>query len=186
MFVKLVKRQSLGLLIDPPPRFSSERKIPAPIQYNQVIPIDHLTDQDPPPVQTDFSPLGRLTIKVTRNEGPPTSLSETFLKKEDLGLKGLERIVGREVAGVQQTNPASVFRKSLMLKSGLQTRIPALLDASCYQAEFSDYLCSSRMCNISALLSLAVCIRRFWASFPLSRLSCRNFNFCLSSSGAPP
>ena len=55
------------------PRSSSERKIPAAIQYNQVIPGDHLTDQDSPPVQTGFSPLGRLTIKVTRNKGPGIS-----------------------------------------------------------------------------------------------------------------
>ena len=83
-----------------PPHSSSELKIPAPIQYNQVIPGDHLTDQDSPPVQTGFSPLGRLTIKVARNKEPPTSLVEAFLKEEDLGLKDLERIVGREVAAV--------------------------------------------------------------------------------------
>ena len=59
-------------IIDPPtPRSLSERKIPAPIQYNQVIPSDHLTDRDSPPVQT----------------GPPTSLSEVFLKEEDLVLE---------------------------------------------------------------------------------------------------
>ena len=28
------------------PRSLSERKIPSPIQYNQVIPSDHLADQD--------------------------------------------------------------------------------------------------------------------------------------------
>ena len=33
------------------------------------------------------------------------------------------------------------------------------------------------MSNTSAPLSLAVCIRRSWASFPLPRLSCRNFTF---------
>ena len=36
--------------------------------------------------------------------GPPNSLSEAFLKEEDLGLKDLERIVGREVAAVH-THP---------------------------------------------------------------------------------
>ena len=86
-------------IIDPT-RSSSERKIPSPIQYNQVILSDHLSDQDSPPVQTGFSPLGRLTIKVARNEGPPTSLFEASLKEEDLGLKDLEWIVGREVAAV--------------------------------------------------------------------------------------
>ena len=70
-----------------PPRSSSERKIPAPIQYIQVIPGDHFSDQDSPPVQTGFSPLGRLTIKFARNKGPPTSLFEAFLKEEDLGPK---------------------------------------------------------------------------------------------------
>ena len=40
-------------------------------------------------------------------------------------------------------NPASVSRKSPMLKSGLQTRIPGLCDASWYQAEFSDHLSAS-------------------------------------------
>ena len=45
-------------------------------------------------------PLGLLTIKVARNKGLPTSLSEAFLKEEDLGLKDLERIVGREVVAV--------------------------------------------------------------------------------------
>ena len=111
--------------------------------------------------------------------------------EEDLGFEDLERIVGREVAArtpatSTQTNPASVSRKSPMLKLGLQTRIPAFLDASWYQEEFSDHLCCSLMSNTSALLSLAVFIRRFWASFPLPRFSCRNFNFCLSTSLALP
>ena len=75
-------------------------RLSAPIQYNQVIPGDHLTDQDPPPVQTNFSLLGRLTIEVARNKGVPTSLCEAFLKKEDLGLKDLEKVVGSEVAAV--------------------------------------------------------------------------------------
>ena len=83
-----------------PPRSSSERKIPAPIQYNQVIPGDHHTDQDPPPVQTGFSPLGRLPIKDARNKGPTTCLFEAFRKEEDLGLKDPEKIVGGEVAAV--------------------------------------------------------------------------------------
>ena len=83
-----------------PPRSSSERKIPVPFQYNQVIHSDHLADQDPSPIQTGFSPLGRLSIKVTRNKGPPTSLSEAFLKEKDLGFKDLEGIAGREVAAV--------------------------------------------------------------------------------------
>ena len=51
-----------------------------------------------------FDPLGRLTIKVARDTGPPTSLSEAFLKEEDLGLEDLERIAGREVAAVH-THP---------------------------------------------------------------------------------
>ena len=123
-------------IIDPP-RSSSERKIPDPIQYNQVIPSDHLADQDPPPVQTDFFPLRRLTIKVARNKGPPTSLSKAFLEEKDLGLKDLEGIAVH--AYHHQTNPASVSRKSPILNSGLQTRIPALLDATWYQAEFSDH-----------------------------------------------
>ena len=55
---------------------SFERKIPGPIQYNQVIPSDHLADQEPPPVHAGSSPLGRLTIKIARNQGPPTSLSQ--------------------------------------------------------------------------------------------------------------
>ena len=62
--------------------------------------------------------------------------------------------------------------------------ISHLRDAFWYQAEFSDHLCCSLMSNTSAPLSLAVCIRRFWASFPLPRLSCRNlfffFFFCTS------
>ena len=58
----------------PLPRFSSVSKIPAQIQYNEVVPSDHLTDQDSPPVQMGFSPLGRLAIKVDRNKGPPTSV----------------------------------------------------------------------------------------------------------------
>ena len=85
-------------IITPPPRSSSERKIPAPIQYNQVISSDHLTDQYSPSIQTGFSPLGRLTTKVARNKGAPTSLSKVFLKEEDLSLEDLERIVGRKVA----------------------------------------------------------------------------------------
>ena len=44
--------------------------------------------------------LRRLTIKVTIYEAPPNSLTEAFLKKEDLGLEVLERIVGGEVAAV--------------------------------------------------------------------------------------
>ena len=42
------------------------------------------------------------------------------------------------------------------------------------------------MSNTSAPLSLAVCIRRSWASFPHPRLCCRNFNSCLSNSEALP
>ena len=60
--------------------------------------------ENPPPVQTGFGQLGRLTIKVDRDKGPPTSLCETSLKEEDLGLEDLERIVGREVAAVH-THP---------------------------------------------------------------------------------
>ena len=156
----------------PQPGSSSEHKIPVPIQYNQVFPSDHLIDQDSPPIQTSFSLLGRLTIKVARNKGPPTSLSEAFLEEENLGLKDLKRIVGREVVGVH-THPRQLhpneprvgFQKGPMLKSGLQTRILALRDASWYQAEFSVHLCYSLMSNTSALLFLAVCIRRSWASF---------------------
>ena len=81
-------------------RSSCERKIQALIQYNQVIPSGHLADQDPPPFQMGFALLGLLTIKVNRNKGPPTSLSEAFLKEEDLGLEAFERMVGREVAAV--------------------------------------------------------------------------------------
>ena len=66
------------------------------VENNQVIPGDHLTDQDPPPVQTGFFPLGRLSIKVARNEWPPTSLSEAFLEEEDLGVKDLERMLGEK------------------------------------------------------------------------------------------
>ena len=73
-----------------------------------------------------------------------------------------------------------------MLKPGLQARIPALRDASWYQAEFSDHLCCSLMSNTSAHLSLTVRIRRVWASFPLPRLSCRNFTSCLLTSGVLP
>ena len=85
-----------------------------------------------------------------------------------------------------QTNPASVSRKSQMLKSGLKTRILALRDASWYQAEFSDHLCCSLISNKSVPLSLAVCIRRSWAPFPLPRLRCRNFTFHPTTFGAPP
>ena len=56
--------------------------------------------KDSPPIQTGFSPLGRLTFDFARNKGPPISLSEAFLKEEDLGLEDLERIVGRKVAAV--------------------------------------------------------------------------------------
>ena len=45
-------------------------------------------------------PDGRLTVKVGRNKGVPTILSEDFLKEEDLGLEDFETIVGREVAAV--------------------------------------------------------------------------------------
>ena len=92
----------------------------------------------------------------------------------------------RTPATSTQKNPATVSRKSAMLKSGLQKRIPALLDASWYQAVFSDHFCCSLMSNTSATLSLSVCIRRSWASFPLPRFSCRNFTFHPSTSGAPP
>ena len=42
------------------------------------------------------------------------------------------------------------------------------------------------MSSTSAPLSLAVCNRKPWASFPLPRLSCRNFISCLSTSEALP
>ena len=74
------------------------------IQYNQVVPSDHLIDQDSPPVQMGFSPLKRLTVEVVRNKGPPTNLSEAFLKEEGLGLEDLERVVGREAAAAH-THP---------------------------------------------------------------------------------
>ena len=48
----------------PPSRSSFERKIPALNQYNQIVPDDDLTNQDSSPVQTGFSSLGQLTIKV--------------------------------------------------------------------------------------------------------------------------
>ena len=64
--------------------------------------------------------------------------------------------------------------------------MPALLDAYWNQAEFSDHLYCALMSSTSAPLSLAVCIRRSWASLPLPRLSCRNFNSCLSTSEALP
>ena len=44
-----------------------------------------------------------------------------------------------------------------------------------------DDFCCSLMSSTSAPLSLAVCIRRSWASLPLPRLSCRNFTFYLST-----
>ena len=65
--------------------------------------------------------------------------------------------------------------------SGLHTRIPALLDASRYQAQFLDYLYCSLMSSTSAPLSIAVCIRKSSASLPLPRLSCRNFTSCSSA-----
>ena len=42
------------------------------------------------------------------------------------------------------------------------------------------------MSSTSAPVSLAVCIKRSWASLPLPRLSCRNFISCLSTSEALP
>ena len=42
--------------------------------------------------------LALLTINYAHNKGPPSSLSKAFLKEEDLGLKDLEKIVGRKVA----------------------------------------------------------------------------------------
>ena len=42
------------------------------------------------------------------------------------------------------------------------------------------------MSSASAPLSLEVCIRRSWESFPLPKLSCRNFNSCLLTSEALP
>ena len=52
--------------------------------------------------------------------------------------------------------------------------------------QLSDHLYCSLMSSTSAPLSLAVCIRRSWASFPLPRLSCRNFISCFSTSEALP
>ena len=141
-----------------------------------------------------FSPLGRLTVKVVRNKGLPTSPFQGFSQGGESGSRrSLKDRWERSSSCTYtppvtstQTNPASVFRNSPMLKSGLQTRIPALRDASWYQAAFSDHLCCSLMSNTSALLSCAVCIRRFWASFPLSCLSFRNFTIHRSTSRAPP
>ena len=59
-----------------------------------------------------------------------------------------------------------------MLKSELQTRITALHDASWYQAEFLDHFYCSLMSSRSAPFSLAVCIRRSWASLLLPRFTC--------------
>ena len=42
------------------------------------------------------------------------------------------------------------------------------------------------MSSTSAPLSLSVCIKRSWASFPLPRLSCRKFNSCLTTSEVLP
>ena len=60
----------------------------------------------------------------------------------------------------------------------------AFLDASGNQEEFSDHFYCSLMSSTLAPFSLAVCIMRAWASFSLWRLSCRNFNSCLSTSEA--
>ena len=74
---------------------------------------------------------------------------------------------------IAQTNPVSDSRKSPTLKSGLQTKIPALHYASWYQAEFPDHSYCSLMRSTSALLFLLFGIRRSWKSLPLPRLSCK-------------
>ena len=83
-----------------PPCSSSEREFPALIRDDQVVPSDHLANQDSPPIKAGLTPLGRLTVEVAPYEGPPDSLAEALLKEKNLGLEDLERIVGGEVAAV--------------------------------------------------------------------------------------
>ena len=51
------------------------------------------TNQNSPPVQAGLSPLGHITIEITCYEGSPYSLTEAFIKDENLSLDDLERIV---------------------------------------------------------------------------------------------
>ena len=53
-----------------------------------------------------------------------------------------------------------------MLKSGLQIRIPALHDASCYQLEFSDHLYCSLMSSTSAPAPWSSASEGTWCPLP--------------------
>ena len=85
-------------IIDPP---AARLNVNSTLKQNgQVIPSDHLANQDSPPIEAGLTSLGRLTVKVTAYEVQPDSLTEALLKEEDLGFEDLERIVGGEVAAV--------------------------------------------------------------------------------------
>ena len=85
-----------------------------------------------------------------------------------------------------RTNFASVSRMSPILQSELHMRIPSLLDASWFHAEFPDHLYGSLISSTSAPLCLAVCIWKFWASLLLPTLRCRNYTLYSSTSKALP
>ena len=83
-------------------------------------------------------PAGRLTIKVASYKAQPNSLTEYFLKKEDLGLEDLERILGGKVAAVHAhknhlhpNEPRIKLQKTPDAQiRAIQTRMLHLLDAS--------------------------------------------------------
>ena len=110
--------------------YSSKCKIPAPIQYNQVILSDHLADEDPPPVQTQASlHSGNLLLKLPAIRDRPlsslrlSSRKRIWFSKISKGSLGEKmQMYTRTPTTSTQTNPVSASRKSLMLKSGLQKR----------------------------------------------------------------
>ena len=74
----------------------------------------------------EWSSLGRLTIKVACNKGPPTSLSEAFLKEEDLGLEGIGEIVGREVRSCTHAHPPSPPKRTPRQWAAVGPSLPSL------------------------------------------------------------
>ena len=66
----------------------------------------------------------RFANKVTRNKGPVTSLAEAFLKKENLNLNDLARIVQEEVASVH-TYPRNLYPNDPCV--GLQKVLDAIV-----------------------------------------------------------
>ena len=92
-----------------------------------------------------------------------------FFKEKDLGLKDLERIAGREVAAahayphhLHPNEPHVGLQEISDAQIRAANKDPSPPWCILVPSRVSDHLCCSLISKTSALLSLSVCIKRFW------------------------